>query len=181
MKNKNLQKITVSAVLIGLATVLSLVKVVQMPLGGSVTVVSMLPICLISIMYGPVFAIMPCVLYGVIQMVIDGVFGWGLTPATLIGSIVFDYLLAFGILCLAGLFRKKGIKGIIGGVAVALLGRFLSSFISGCIFFQCFDIFNNPYIWSLCYNGAYMLPEIITTAICAALLFKSETVKKLIV
>ncbi len=181
MKNNNLTKITVSAVLIGLATVLSLLKIVQMPLGGSVTVVSMLPICLISIMYGPAFAIMPCVLYGAIQMVIDGVFSWGLTPEILIGSTVFDYLVAFGALCLAGLFRKKGVKGIISGVGIALLGRFLSSFTSGCIFFRCFDIFNNPYIWSLCYNGAYMLPELILTAIAAGLLFKSKTMKELIV
>ena len=178
MKRQDIRKITVSAVLIALSTVLSMIKVVQMPLGGSVTLLSMVPICMVSVLYGVKFAIMPCILYGTVQMFIGGVFGWGLTPITLIGAVLFDFLIAFGSLCFAGLFRKKGSKGIVAGVTLACFLRFCSHFISGSIFFKSFDKFNNPYIFSLVYNGAYMLPELVITVVAVLLLTKFTVIDK---
>ena len=53
MKEKiDVRKLTMSAVMIALSVALSLVKLFQMPLGGSVTLLSMLPVCMLSIMYG---------------------------------------------------------------------------------------------------------------------------------
>ena len=177
---KTIEKVAASAIMIALSTVLSMVKVWQMPLGGSITLLSMLPVCMISIIYGTVWAIGPCVLYGAIQMFIDGVFGWGLTAGILVGSIFFDYLIAFGVLCIAGIFRKKGYVGIILGVSLACVCRFISHFISGCVFFRSFDVFNNPYVYSLAYNGTYMLPELIITTVAAVALFKIPAVSKLV-
>lgn len=180
MKKENLQKLTVSAMMIALSTVLSLFKIWEMPLGGSITPLSMLPVCLIGVFYGTKYAIAPCFLYGAIQMFLGGVFGWGLTPAILIGAIVFDYLLAFSVLCLSGVFRKNGEKGIIAGIAISCVARFVCHFFSGCVFFQSFDVFNNPYIYSLCYNGFYMLPEMILTVTGVFLLCRVKSFKNLI-
>ncbi len=177
-KNGYIYKIAVSAIMIALSTVLSMVKVWQMPMGGSITLLSMLPVCMIGILFGTATAILPCVLYGAIQMMLDGVFGWGLTAGTLVGSIVFDYLLAFGLLCLSGLFRSKGDVGIIAGVAIAVFARFCSHLVSGSIFFQSFDIFNNPFLYSVAYNGTYMLPELVITVLGAFALAKLGVYKR---
>lgn len=178
--NEKTKFLTVSAIMIALSTVLSFLQVYKLPLGGSITVFSMVPVCMIGIMYGVKNAILPCVLYGAIQMAVGGVFGWGLTPAILIGCIVFDYLLAFGVLCFSGAFRKNGYVGIILGIVLACVLRFASHLVSGFVLFRNFEVFNNPYIYSVAYNGSYMLPELILTVIGAVLLFKTPIIKKLI-
>ncbi len=175
----NLKKLCVSAILIALSTVLSLIKVWQMPLGGSVTLLSMVPICMISCLYGVGYAVLPCFAYGVIQMFLGGVFSWGLTPAVLIACILLDYILAYTTACFAGLFRHENF-GLLYGVAFAFLLRFICHFVSGAVLFKSFDVFNNPYIYSLCYNGAYMLPEMIITCIAVFFLSKSKSLKKLL-
>lgn len=179
MKKENLQKLTLSAMMIALSTVLSLFKIWEMPLGGAITPLSMLPVCLIGIAYGTKYAIAPCFLYGVIQMMLSGVFGWGLTPWVLIGAIAFDYILAFGALCLAGIFRSKGTVGAVAGITVACIVRFICHFVSGCVFFRSFEIFNNPYLYSVAYNGTFMLPELILTVVGAVILIKVPVIRKL--
>lgn len=179
MKKINLRKLVVSAILIALSTALSMIPLVQMPLGGKLTPASMLPVCLIGILYGTKSAILPCFLYGTIQMFLGGVFSWGLTPAVLIACILLDYILPYTLLCLSGLFRKKGVVGIVSSISIAMVCRFICHFLSGTVLFRSFDVFNNPYIYSLCYNGAYMLPELVITAVVAALLFKTKIVEKI--
>lgn len=182
MKNKNLQKLVVSAMLIALSTALSFVKIWEMPLGGAVTLLSMVPISLISFLYGVPYAVLPCVIYGAIQMLLGGIFSWGLTPAVLVGGIVFDYLLAFGVLALAGMFRKGPRYMQVISLGGSIVLRFISHFVSGCVFFRSFDMFNNPYLYSLAYNGFYMLPELVITCIGFAGLAYSgafERIKKL--
>ena len=184
-KQTVLRKLTISAVLVALSTALSLVKVFEMPLGGSITLFSMLPVCLIGILYGTRYAVIPCLLYGLIQMLIGNPFGWGLTPAVLIGSIFLDYLLAFGVLCTSGIMRNKGKYGLLFGVAIASALRFILHFISGIILWTNFEQFNlfgqafvgKPILYSACYNGFYMLPELIITVIGAFFLEKSGAVK----
>lgn len=176
--NKNMKKLTVSAIFIALSTVLSMIPLVQMPLGGKLTPLSMLPVCLIGIMYGTGYAIIPCLAYGLIQTFLGGVFGWGLSLGQLIACMLLDYVLAYGCMAFSGLSRKKGAIGICTSIAIAMLGRFICHFISGCVLFQSFDVFNNPYIYSFCYNGAYMLPEMILTIIGAVLLFKTKILEK---
>lgn len=173
MKKEQIKILTVSAIMVALSTVLSFLKFYELPLGGSITVLSMLPVCMIGLLFGVEAAILPCILYGAIQMMVGGVFGWGLTPTILLGAIFFDYLLAFGVLCFSGIFRKKGYTGIISGIVIACILRFASHMISGCIFFRSFEIFNNPFLYSLAYNASYMLPELILTAFGAVILFRT--------
>lgn len=182
MKNTRVQKLTLSAVMIALSTVLSLVTIFHMPLGGSVTLFSMLPVCLLSIMYGCRWGFLCAFAYSLTQLAlgIGEVAGWGLTPAALIGCILFDYLLAFTALGFAGIFRKRGVPGYIAGIALAVFLRLVSHFISGTIFFASWAPEEwNPVLYSLAYNGAYMLPEFAFTVLGAILLLKEPHAAKL--
>ena len=192
MSKKPVYKLTLSAVFVALATVLSLIKVVKMPLGGSVTLLSMLPIVMISVMMGLKWGIGSAFVYSLIQLLLgitmDGLLGWGLTPVMLVGTILLDYIIAFTVLGIAGIFVKQGYAGICGGVGLAVALRFLSHFLSGFIIFknlEQFELFgsiftNRPMLYSLAYNGLYMLPELIITVVGAAMLFKLPQRKKLI-
>lgn len=171
-----------TAVMLALATALSLVKIFQMPLGGSVTLLSMLPIAMLAIEYGTGWGLVSAMLYSLIQLTLDlgSVMSWGLTPGVLVGCIVFDYVLAFTSIGLSGLFRTKGYKGICLGIFVALFVRLISHIISGTIFFAswCPEGWN-VFLYSVCYNGAYMLPEMIFTMIASVLLFRLPQINKL--
>lgn len=146
------------AMALALGTVLSNIKVFHFPTGGSITLLSMLVICLPGYFFGLVPGIITGVAYGVLQLLIDP---YVLFPA----QLVVDYILAFGALGLAGLFTGKKnalIKGYIAGV----LGRYVFAVISGWIFF-------GAYAWdgwgalpySLVYNGIYIFAEAIVTVI----------------
>lgn len=181
-KKVNVNKLVMSAVLIALSAALSLVKIFEMPLGGSVTLLSMLPVCMLSIMYGCRWGLFCSFAYSLTQLVmgIGSVLSWGLTPQALVGSIVFDYLAAFTVLGLAGMFRRHGVPGYIGGISAALLLRMVSHVISGVIFFASWAPEGwNPLVYSVAYNSAYMVPEIVFTFAGAILLLKEPHTAKL--
>jgi len=177
------RKMTLSAVLIALSAVLSLVKVYDLPLGGSITLLSMLPVAMIAICFGTKWGLFCSALYAFVQIGMDlgKLMGYGMTFATWTGCLVFDYILAFGAIGLAGLFRKRGTAGICAGIALALVVRFVSHFISGAIVFAVFCPEGwNVYLYSLCYNGSYMLPELIITLFGALVLFRMKQIRTLI-
>ena len=178
---KNTQRMCVTAILLALATVLSIIKPFPMPFGGSVTLLSMLPVVMIPLMYGTKWGMVSSFIYSLIQLALDiaSVLSWGLTPYALVGTIVLDYLLAFTLLGLAGIFRSTGIVGIASGVVMVLVLRFLMHFISGVVIFDTFTS-ADAWIYSLTYNASYMVPEFITTTIAAVILFKVPAVKRLI-
>ena len=185
MKQKDrLKKLTRCAILIALATVLSLVKIYKLPLGGSITLLSMLPICMISFMYGVKWGIGGAFVYSVIQLALDlaEVLTWGLSPISLAGTVIFDYLLAFTLLGLSGVFRntKKGTLAILAGAALSMLGRFVCHLISGTLIFDIWlpDNWDNVYLYSLAYQAAYMIPELILTSISAFALYSFSAIKK---
>ena len=175
MTTTNTKRLVESALMVALASVLSLIKIWKMPLEGSVTLLSMLPICLLSIRYGIKWGLFVSAFYSVVQIGLDlaSLMSWGMTARIWIGALIFDYLLAYTPLGLAGLFRKKGIFGIVGGISLVMVMRFASHFISGTIFF---DIWCpegwNPTWYSVCYNGFYMLPELIFTVTGTVILAK---------
>jgi thiamine transporter len=177
------KKLTLSAVMIALSAVLSLVKVYELLLGGSITLLSMLPVAVIAICYGTKWGLFCSTLYAFVQIALDAgkLMGYGMTAGTWAGCLMFDYIIAFGALGLAGLFRKKGTIGMCAGITLALVIRFISHFISGSIVFSVFCPEGwNVFFYSFCYNGSYMLPELIITIIGAVLLFRIPQVRKLI-
>ena len=139
MKNSKTLILVEGAVMVALATVLSFIRLFKLPWGGSVTLLSMLPITLFSIKRGIKAGMVASVLFALIQFfqgVMDGLFGWGLTPGMLIACILLDYLVAFSVLGVAGLFRKKGLPGWICGISLAVVLRFFCHFLSGIVIWK---------------------------------------------
>ncbi|MBQ8515110.1 MAG: energy-coupled thiamine transporter ThiT [Ruminococcus sp.] len=189
MRNTKTRLLVEGAIMVALAAALSFIRIYKLPWGGSITLLSMLPIVVFSIRYGVVKGLAVSFVFACFQFaqgIMDGIFGWGLTPGMLIACILLDYLLPFTLLGLAGLFRKKDTAGWIAGTVLALLLRFACHFASGVIIWQSFgqlwgDFFTeNTVLYSLCYNGSYMLPEIILTCIGAVLLFKAPQTKRIL-
>ena len=189
--SKNKTKILVEgAVMVALATVLSYVRVYRLPWGGSITLLSMLPIVLFSIRRGLGAGLTVSFVFSLVQFtqgIVDGIFGWGLTPGMLIACILLDYIVAFTVLGLAGIFRKKGLAGWIGGISLAIVLRFACHFLSGVIIWKSFgELWNgfstdNTFLYSYLYNGSYMLPELIFTLIGAIALLKVPQTKRYLI
>ncbi len=196
MKQKRIHILCESAILVALAVALSIISKFLLepllaplfPFGGSVTIFSMLPICIISIRHGLGWGLAGAFCFSWFQILQGGVFGWGLTPLMLIGSLLLDYILAFTVLGLAGLFRHKGTLGMVGGVALVCVLRFVIHFLAGIILWANLAEFvafgqawvNRPVLYSLVYNGGYMLPETILTVVGAVILLRIPHVRKLI-
>ena len=180
---KNTYNLTLSAIFVALATVLSLIKVYNLPLGGAVTLFSMLPIVMVSCMLGLRWGIGSAFVYSLVQLgfgiALDGVLGWGLTPAALIGTILLDYILPFTALGFAGFAAKKGTVYMCICTAAVIIIRFICHLLSGAIIFDIWCEWENVWFYSLCYNGSYMLPELIITVVGAAIIFKLPQIKKL--
>ena len=157
-KKLTVKQLAFCAVAIALGTVLSYIKVFSFPTGGSITLLSMLIVCLPGYWFGVGAGIMTGVAYGVLQMLIDP---YILFPL----QLVIDYLLAFGALGLAGLFaRRKG--GLIPGYITGVLGRYVFAVLSGWIFFGMYAWEGwNPLLYSLVYNGIYIFAEGIVTVV----------------
>ena len=176
------------AMMLALAVVLSYVKIFTLPFDGSITLFSMLPICLISIKYGIGWGLGTAFCYAWFQILQGGVFAWGLTPTMLIASLFLDYILAFTVLGLAGLFRKKGLLGMVMGVVMVCALRFFVHFVAGVVLWANLEQFvafgkewvNRPALYSICYNGIYMLPETVMTSIGAWLLLKIPQMKRIL-
>ena len=189
MNNTKTIKLVEGAVMVALAVVLSFVKIIKFPWGGSVTLLSMLPIVIYSIRNGVKWGMLVSVVYALLQMFIDlgEVVSWGLTALALIGTLVFDYIIAFSALGLAGIFRSKRIAGGLAGIVLAVFLRYASHVVSGAVIYhsagKIWESFSteNSWVYSLLYNGAYMLPEMIFTIIGAVILFAVPQTKKLIV
>ena len=190
MKNKKLLSITEGAIMVSLATALSFIRIVKFPWGGAITLLSMLPIIVYAVRYGIVRGFAVSFVYSMIQLgqgiLFDGLFGWGLTPVSLISCIILDYILAFSLICLAGAFGNKRVGSLICGVVLAMLLRFGMHYLSGVFIFGSFGELwagfstDNKWLYSLLYNGAYMLPETVFTTIGAIALFKTPQIRRIL-
>ena len=179
-RSQQIRTLCECALMIALAVGLSYIVLIRMPFDGTVTAFSMLPICLISVRHGIKWGLGSAFCYSWFQILQGGVFGYGLTPGMLIASLFLDYILAFTVLGLAGLFRRKGVPGMVCGIVMVCVLRFLVHFVSGVVLWANYEQFmafgvewiNRPVLYSICYNGAYMLPETVLTVIGAVLLFQ---------
>ena len=157
-----IKQLAFCAMCLALATVLSEIKIFDMPTGGSITLLSMFVIALPGILFGLVPGIVTAVAYGILQLIIDP---YVLYPM----QLVVDYILAFGALGLSGLFYgKKG--AVIKGYIAAVIGRYIFSVISGWLFFGAYAWEGwNPLPYSLAYNAAYIFAEAALTVIILAI------------
>ena len=170
MRNKRLLCLTECAMMIALAFGLSFVKLWQMPLGGSVTLCSMLPILLIAVKYGLKVGIGTGFVYGLTQLA-QGMMEGDLTLASMsagvfIVAMIFDYVLPYTLLGIAGVFGKRSRWMPIAGMSIAVAARFLCHYITGItIWAQWCPEGWSAWIYSAAYNGGYLLPDF---AICIA-------------
>ena len=188
MQSKKTRILVEGAVMLALATALSFIQIYKLPWGGSITLLSMLPIVLYSIRRGLKAGLAISFLFSLIQLfqgIMDGLFGWGLTPGMLIACIFIDYIFAFTVLGLGGLFRKKGTAGWIGGIVLAIALRFVMHFLSGVVIWKSFGELwegfstESSVLYSILYNGSYMLPELIITVVAAVVLLNVPQVRSL--
>ena len=152
-----------AAVAMALGMITSFLKLFEAPMGGSVTLFSMLFICCIGYWYGLRTGLITGFAYGLLQLISD--------PYIIsLPQMITDYLLAFGALGLSGLFHNKK-NGLIKGYIAGVLGRYLFAFLSGLIFFASYaeGTGMSAPLYSLAYNGSYLGCEAALTLITLAI------------
>ena len=194
-RNETLKRLCECAMLVALATVLSFVKLYEAPLGGAVTLFSMVPILMCGFVYGVKAGFATAFVYSVIQL-IQGIGTVAYVPDALgiVVCILLDYLVAFTLLGVAGFFKHLRMNlyvKITLGTLIALLLRFLSHLVSGAVIWYQItkDGAWNDYVfrygkwmYSLIYNGWFMVPEIILCLVAVpvtAMLMKTVWGKKI--
>ena len=211
MKTKRL---TESAMLLAIAIVLEFISkliIPEMPFGGQVTLVSMLPVVLISYRHGVKWGLVSGVTYALLEMAIGfktvsaafqpGYFGDGTLIVNALLMCLLDYLVAFTVLGLGGMFRgrMKAVPALICGSLVALGLRYVTHILSGYILFagwaewfftqdgfpawgaqlvQSLSPEALGWTYSAVYNGIYMVPEMLFTAVAAGVLAKVPGIAK---
>lgn len=169
----NTKMLVYGGMCVALSFVLSYIKIWHMPQGGSVTLASMLPIILYSLVFGPVAGMIAGVAYGFLQLFQDMfILHWA--------QVLIDYPLAFGALGLAGCIPSavKSLQIRFGlGITLAILGRYLMASTSGAIFFAEYAGDMNPWLYSLGYNATYLSVELIITLILGIILASTPIYK----
>ncbi|MBQ7596269.1 MAG: energy-coupled thiamine transporter ThiT [Clostridia bacterium] len=203
MKN-NTKKLALCGVMTALSVVLSFIKIYELPYGGAITLFSMVPVMFVGYVYGAKWGLAAGAVHGVIQCIAGASNSLAyLTDNTLnfILCLLFDYIVAFAVLGLAGVFKnkiKKPAASFALGVVFAGFLRFLCHFITGWIVWGSYaeetllgsgtklgeHIVANftgnalAVVYSLVYNASYMLPEIIISVVIAVVLISVTPIRK---
>ena len=154
----SVKQITVSALCLALAFILSNIKLFKLPMGGSFTVFSMFFVTFIGYLYGPRVSISAAFAYGLLQMIVD--------PYIIsIPQLLCDYILAFTALGLSGFFHNSK-WGLFKGYFVGVLGRYFFAVLSGVVFFADYAPENmSPLLYSMAYNIIYIAAESALTVV----------------
>jgi len=148
------------ALCVAMAALLSALKLFTMPQGGSVTPASMLPILLFAWIYGMPAGCAAGLVYGVLQLTLGA---YIIHPM----QFLLDYILPFTVLGLAGLFRGQSAKALPAAIWAGGTVRFIIHVLSGVLYFASYaPEGQSPLVYSMLYNGSYMLPELV---ICTAI------------
>lgn len=166
MKN-NIRMITEGGVMLALASILSQIKIYELPQGGSITLGSMIPIFIFALRWGYKSGLIVGALYGFIQMLLGGSI---FSPL----QAIIDYPLAFASLGIAGLanFKDSSFVKIILSIIFAGLLRTFFHVLSGVVFFYEYAGDQNPLMYSLSYNGSFMLVELIMAIVIIRIIYK---------
>ncbi len=146
---------------VALAVTLSYVKIFRMPQGGSITLENV-PLLLFSLRYGVKFGLGAGAVAGLLQLMLGG---YVAHPA----QAVLDYPLAFAVLGLAGLLKDHHWVGITLGT----VARLACHVASGVLFFASYaPVGQSPFLYSLIYNGSYMVPNMVLSILMITALWK---------
>ena len=172
MRNKRVIAMVECAIMIALATVLSVLKIVDMPVGGSVTLASMLPIVIVAYRHGIGYGMASGLVASLLQLLLgfenfSYVTGW----SSVIALAIFDYLLAYVFFGLGSIFRrviKRPALAILAGISLGNVIRYICHVISGATIWAGLPIPDAASLsYSLSYNAVYMIPELIISALIA--------------
>ena len=166
--------LTEGAIMLALAVVLNYLShmiFASMPQGGSITL-AMFPILFYAHRWGVGRGALMGFAYGLVDMLIGGGYAWGWQ------SILLDYLVAYTALGIGGVLQGSA-WGIFPGIALGCLGRFAVHYFSGVTLYRIiqptavegFGVFANPHVYSLVYNGVYMLPNLVIALVIAGALY----------
>lgn len=146
---------------VALAVTLSYVKIFRMPQGGSITLENV-PLLLFSLRYGVKFGLVTGAVAGLLQLMLGG---YVAHPA----QAFLDYPLAFAVLGLAGLFKDH----LWIGITLGTVARLVCHVASGVLFFASYaPVGQSPFIYSLIYNGGYMVPNMVLSILMITALWK---------
>ena len=173
-KRLRTRALTEGAIMLALAVVLNYLShmiFASMPQGGSITL-AMFPILFYAHRWGVGRGALMGFAYGLVDMLIGGGYAWGWQ------SILLDYLVAYTALCIGGVFQGRA-WGIFPGIALGCVGRFAVHYFSGVTLYRIiqptavegFGVFANPHVYSLVYNGVYMLPNLVIALVIAGALY----------
>ena len=188
MKQNSVVRLTESALMIAFATVLSLVKLIELPYGGSITAASMLPILLIAYRYGTRWGLFTGLVHGLLQLFLGIKNIMGVSFGSVVAILLLDYLVAFAVLGFGGVFRplfKRQSDALAAGALLGCALRYLCHVISGCTVWAEYNYTSLPTVaYSAVYNATYMLPETIVTLLAAVTVgslldLRAETITRL--
>ncbi len=172
MKISGTRALVESAILIAIGTMLSVIKLAELPYGGSVTVASMLPIIIISYRHGIGRGLVSGLIFGVIQQLLGlNTLSYVSTWQSILAVIMLDYIVAFLVLGFGGVFRKAfkdQAPALVCGALLVCLLRYACHVISGATVWAGLSIPDaEALVYSFAYNATYMIPETVVLLIAA--------------
>ncbi len=178
-------------VLLAMSVTLSLITVWRAPMGGSVTLLSMLPLLTVGVLHGYRWGLGTAFVYSLIQLaaaVASGnVFAYCYTPTATVVCAAFDYIVPFTLMGLSAAARVSDMNErrlrvrFIAVTAVLITLRFVCHFVTGVVIWgQWAPEGMGKLVYSLIYNGTFMLPELILTVVGAAVLTGSRQLMRLL-
>lgn len=167
----HLRALCEAAIFVAIAVVLNMLRFRILPQGGSINLV-LIPLVILSIRWGVGAGLMSGFVFGVIKAIMGSAFAWGWQ------SLLLDYFVAYTIIGLAGFFRHRANRAVMACV-VAGLAQYFVFWLAGVLIWGEWmpeEFLNmpmtNPGIYSLIYNGTYMIPNILISAVAIGLLAK---------
>lgn len=167
--NLNTKVMARIGIALALATILHLIKIVDLPNGaGSINLGSMVPILIIAFMYGPEIGMLTGFLFGIIYLIISP---YILHPI----QVLFDYPLPYMAVGLAGFFKNNKLIGATFGMFI----EFIFHFISGVLFFGQFAPEGwSPVLYSFIMNGSVVGGNLLVVLVILSLIPISRLVNK---
>jgi len=174
------RKLVESAILIAIGTVLSEVTKIDMPLGGGLTLCSMLPLVLVAHRWGTSWGLFTAFVYSLLQLLLGmNNVQYATSALMAAGIVLLDYVVPYTLIGLSALFKRvtRTISAsLVVGIVFTFALRFICHFITGWWIWEA--LWPNEFGWasplySLIYNVIYMVPEIILTSVVAVLLLKT--------
>lgn len=169
-----------SAVMIAIGTVLSEFPKIDLPLGGGLTICSMLPLVLVSWRYGCGRGLVCAAAYSLLQLLLgSNNLQYAASALMAAGIVLLDYLVPYTVIGLAGMFKGRTRDprvALVLGIASTFLLRLLCHFITGWWIWDA--LWPNEFgmiapVYSIAYNGSYMLGEMVLSSVVTVLLCKT--------